>query len=80
MVSEICLICCLVHFCLCDPYPDFSSQVWSSKDFKPVKTLSGHESKVTSLDVVGGQFSLKFQKQTICCHDILQTWLFIKLV
>ena len=31
-------------------------QVWSSRDFKPVKTLSGHEAKVTSVDVVGGNF------------------------
>ncbi|CAA2984190.1 U4 U6 small nuclear ribonucleo PRP4 [Olea europaea subsp. europaea] len=30
-----------------------TAKVWSSRDFKPVKTLSGHESKVTSLDVVG---------------------------
>ncbi|XP_047315368.1 U4/U6 small nuclear ribonucleoprotein PRP4-like protein [Impatiens glandulifera] len=31
---------------------DMTAKVWSSKDFKPVKTLSGHEAKVTSLDVV----------------------------
>ncbi|KAK3031473.1 hypothetical protein RJ639_035508 [Escallonia herrerae] len=36
---------------------DMTAKVWSSKDFKPVKTLSGHEAKVTSLDVVGdGQY------------------------
>ncbi|CAI9099779.1 OLC1v1036649C1 [Oldenlandia corymbosa var. corymbosa] len=32
---------------------DTTAKVWSSKDFKPVKTLSGHEGKVTSLDIVG---------------------------
>ncbi|KAI3472236.1 hypothetical protein Pfo_029724 [Paulownia fortunei] len=32
---------------------DMTAKIWSSRDFKPVKTLSGHESKVTSLDVVG---------------------------
>lgn len=32
-------------------------QVWSGRDFKPVKTLSGHEAKVTSLDVLGGRIS-----------------------
>lgn len=37
---------------------DFCHQVWSSKDFKPVRTLAGHESKITSLDVVAGEFSL----------------------
>lgn len=31
---------------------DMTAKVWSSKDFKPVKTLSGHEAKVTSLDIV----------------------------
>lgn len=31
---------------------DMTAKVWSSKDFKPVRTLSGHESKITSLDVV----------------------------
>lgn len=34
------------------------SQVWSSRDFKPVKVLSGHEAKVTSVDVVGGKLSI----------------------
>ena len=31
-------------------------QVWSARDFKPIKTLSGHEAKVTSLDITEGQF------------------------
>ncbi|PWA96383.1 G-protein beta WD-40 repeat-containing protein [Artemisia annua] len=31
---------------------DMTAKVWSSRDFKPVKVLSGHESKVTSVDVV----------------------------
>ncbi|KAH6779660.1 WD-40 repeat family protein / small nuclear ribonucleoprotein Prp4p-like protein [Perilla frutescens var. hirtella] len=36
---------------------DMTAKVWSSKDFKPVRTLSGHESKITSLDVVAdGQY------------------------
>ncbi|XP_012085943.2 U4/U6 small nuclear ribonucleoprotein PRP4-like protein [Jatropha curcas] len=30
---------------------DMTAKVWSGRDFKPVKTLSGHEAKVTSLDV-----------------------------
>ncbi|CAA0836869.1 U4/U6 small nuclear ribonucleoprotein PRP4-like protein [Striga hermonthica] len=32
---------------------DMTAKIWSSRDFKPVKTLSDHESKVTSLDIVG---------------------------
>ncbi|XP_057982689.1 U4/U6 small nuclear ribonucleoprotein PRP4-like protein isoform X2 [Malania oleifera] len=35
---------------------DMTAKVWSARDFKPVKTLSGHEAKVTSLDVIGGEF------------------------
>lgn len=34
------------------------SQVWSSRDFKPVKVLSGHEAKVTSVDVAGGNIDI----------------------
>lgn len=30
---------------------DMTAKVWSARDFKPVKTLSGHEAKVTSLDI-----------------------------
>ncbi|KAK7355211.1 hypothetical protein VNO80_14460 [Phaseolus coccineus] len=30
-----------------------TGKVWSGRDFKPVKTLSGHEAKVTSVDVLG---------------------------
>ncbi|KAL4585893.1 hypothetical protein LXL04_010520 [Taraxacum kok-saghyz] len=32
---------------------DTTAKVWSARDFKPVKVLSGHEAKVTSVDVVG---------------------------
>lgn len=32
---------------------DMTAKVWSARDFKPVKVLSGHEAKVTSVDVVG---------------------------
>lgn len=32
---------------------DMTAKVWSSRDFKPVKTLSGHEGRVTSLDIAG---------------------------
>ncbi|PNX73004.1 U4/U6 small nuclear ribonucleoprotein Prp4-like [Trifolium pratense] len=32
---------------------DMTAKVWSGRDFKPVKTLSGHENKVSSLDVFG---------------------------
>ncbi|KAL6987222.1 hypothetical protein U1Q18_012973 [Sarracenia purpurea var. burkii] len=36
---------------------DMTAKVWSSRDFKPVKTLSGHEARVTSLDIVeDGQY------------------------
>ncbi|KAG6396955.1 hypothetical protein SASPL_143115 [Salvia splendens] len=36
---------------------DTTAKVWSSRDFRPVRTLSGHESKITSLDVVAdGQY------------------------
>ncbi|GJY04886.1 U4/U6 small nuclear ribonucleoprotein PRP4-like protein [Tanacetum coccineum] len=31
---------------------DKTAKVWSSRDFKPVKVLSGHESRVTSVDIV----------------------------
>ncbi|CAM8886140.1 unnamed protein product [Rhodiola kirilowii] len=30
-----------------------TAKVWSARDYKPVKTLSGHEDKVTSLDIIG---------------------------
>ncbi|KAF5756766.1 putative transcription factor WD40-like family [Helianthus annuus] len=30
---------------------DMTAKIWSSRDFKPVKVLSGHEAKVTSVDV-----------------------------
>ncbi|WCJ33405.1 U4/U6 small nuclear ribonucleoprotein PRP4-like protein [Euphorbia peplus] len=30
---------------------DMTAKVWSGRDFKPVRTLSGHEAKVTSLDI-----------------------------
>lgn len=36
----------------------YKFQIWSARDFKPVKTLSGHEAKVTSLDVLGGKVSI----------------------
>ncbi|KAL9663435.1 hypothetical protein QQ045_018821 [Rhodiola kirilowii] len=32
---------------------DMTAKVWSARDYKPVKTLSGHEDKVTSLDIIG---------------------------
>lgn len=32
---------------------DMTAKIWSARDFKPVRTLSGHEAKVTSLDVIG---------------------------
>lgn len=32
-------------------------QIWSARDFKPVKTLAGHESKVAGVDVSAGEFS-----------------------
>lgn len=31
---------------------DMTAKIWSARDFKPVKTLSGHEAKVTSLDII----------------------------
>lgn len=37
-------------------FSDIYYQVWSSRDFKPIRTLSGHEAKVTSLDIAGGVF------------------------
>lgn len=30
-------------------------QLWSARDYKPIKSLVGHESKVTSLDISGGK-------------------------
>ncbi|KAI3990720.1 hypothetical protein MKX01_023020 [Papaver californicum] len=36
---------------------DMTAKLWSARDFKPIKTLSGHESKVSSLDIAGdGQY------------------------
>ncbi|XP_074276791.1 U4/U6 small nuclear ribonucleoprotein PRP4-like protein [Silene latifolia] len=32
---------------------DMTAKIWSSRDFKLVRTLSGHEAKVTSLDISG---------------------------
>lgn len=32
----------------------FNFQIWSAKDFKPIKTLLAHEEKITSLDITGG--------------------------
>nr|XP_043625282.1 U4/U6 small nuclear ribonucleoprotein PRP4-like protein [Erigeron canadensis] len=37
---------------------DMTAKVWSSRDFKPVKVLSGHEAKVTSVDVAGDGTSI----------------------
>jgi hypothetical protein len=31
-------------------------QLWSARDYKPIKSLAGHESKVTSLDISGGTY------------------------
>lgn len=33
---------------------DTKAMVWSARDFKPVKTLIGHEGRVTDLDITGG--------------------------
>ena len=55
----------LVLSCLVSLKFDFLHQVWSSRDFKPVKTLSGHEARVTSLDVGGGEFLLAQKMQII---------------
>jgi WD40 repeat protein len=33
-------------------------QLWSARDYKPIKSLVGHESKVTSLDISGGNLLL----------------------
>jgi U4/U6 small nuclear ribonucleoprotein PRP4 len=32
-------------------------QLWSARDYKPIKSLAGHESKVTSLDISGGKYA-----------------------
>ncbi|KAI4386541.1 hypothetical protein MLD38_004468 [Melastoma candidum] len=37
---------------------DMTAKVWSARDFKPVKTLSGHEAKITSMDIVGDGSSI----------------------
>ncbi|KAL0557309.1 hypothetical protein IC582_005836 [Cucumis melo] len=31
---------------------DMIAKIWSARDVKPVKSLSGHEAKVTSLDII----------------------------
>lgn len=54
---SLCFMFVKIMFLRISLIPFFLSQVWSSRDFKPVKTLSGHESKVTSLDVVGGEIT-----------------------
>jgi len=33
-------------------------QLWSARDYKPINSLVGHESKVTSLDISGGEILL----------------------
>jgi hypothetical protein len=30
-------------------------QLWSALDFKPIKTLAGHESKLSGVDVAAGE-------------------------
>ncbi|KAK7838766.1 u4/u6 small nuclear ribonucleoprotein prp4-like protein [Quercus suber] len=45
---------------------DMTAKIWSARDFKPVKTLAGHEAKVTSLDVAGGKY---------LTVDMLSIWL-----
>ena len=57
----------IISFCLHD------FQIWSARDFKPVKTLSGHEAKVTALDVAAGKF-LGHEKRitTFVCFSICE--------
>jgi U4/U6 small nuclear ribonucleoprotein PRP4 len=62
--AAVCFICKLGQF---NPFTQFSSlilntfclQLWSTRDYKPIKSLAGHESKVTSLDISGGNHLLK---------------------
>uniref|UniRef100_A0A9I9DKM0 Uncharacterized protein n=1 Tax=Cucumis melo TaxID=3656 RepID=A0A9I9DKM0_CUCME len=37
---------------------DMIAKIWSARDVKPVKSLSGHEAKVTSLDIISGWVGL----------------------
>ncbi|KAL6009974.1 hypothetical protein ACLOJK_000405 [Asimina triloba] len=39
---------------------DTKAKVWSARDFKPVNTMAGHEAKVTSIDITGGNPPAKF--------------------
>lgn len=32
---------------------DTKAMVWSAQDFTPIRTLAGHEAKVTGLDITG---------------------------
>lgn len=64
-VSHTCLNYFLLYVTILIPVPCFSFQIWSARDFKPVKTLSGHEAKVTSLDIIGGQLDRFY----LLCQD-----------
>uniref|UniRef100_A0A251RVH1 Putative WD40/YVTN repeat-like-containing domain-containing protein n=1 Tax=Helianthus annuus TaxID=4232 RepID=A0A251RVH1_HELAN len=44
------------------------SQIWSSRDFKPVKVLSGHEVKVTSVDVAAAVWCYRFCRWVKYCE------------
>lgn len=47
-------------------------QIWSGRDFKPVKTLAGHESKVAGIDVSTGETLNYFiRARGTYTHDIM---------
>ncbi|RZS22759.1 hypothetical protein BHM03_00055583 [Ensete ventricosum] len=43
--------------------------VWSAQDFKPIKTLSGHEAKITSLDITKGYGNYDLKWISVCFPD-----------
>jgi hypothetical protein len=45
-------------------------QLWSARDYKPIKSLVGHESKVTSLDISGGKILADAFLYSCCVNSI----------
>ncbi|XP_056692748.1 U4/U6 small nuclear ribonucleoprotein PRP4-like protein isoform X1 [Spinacia oleracea] len=52
---------------------DTTVKVWSSRDFKLIRTLSGHEARVTSLDVTGGE--IQGCRWFVCGLRVVCVWL-----
>ncbi|KAB2608311.1 U4/U6 small nuclear ribonucleoprotein PRP4-like protein [Pyrus ussuriensis x Pyrus communis] len=53
---------------------DLTAKIWSARDFKPVKMLSGHEEKVASLDISGVKFPHGHQIATVSLDRTMKLW------